>query len=552
MTTTNSTSNNLPPEPHPFGIKLTPTPKIVPDAFTPRSHIRGQVERAVNKLIKDQISELQETSTPIPNLHTLEHKVIQKLVAEKEQVFLKNDPKTHKSPEDLVYNRLIDNKLIVNKAISSTIEILKSQQLSKSDFYQEKNKAFDTFIKDAVSEALKHFAEDPSASLTEPRFYSGIAVRGTHISVAVHPSLDSKGNYDLKMFVSIGDIASGSFGTVKTVINLCRDNMGVNAMKITALPDTKGKDVNKNKKAMGQYDSMVRETDYLARTSTQLANTVKTHEIFYTTYPQINLEGEDARATEAVAAQVVIMDYFQFSSILSLDEFILNIRLDGDMPLVVDLYYQMACQVRDIHEKEIAHCDIKPENFLYDTIDHAKDLELGNIKIGLIDGGAATKFADIKEKQMAQGTLAYWAPEQIHNFLVDNGVLKKKPIEITPSIDIWAEGITLYRMQHYEATDTSKMTEEQRQEQNKEDEINAFPPHVQGWIRVLTEVQPAHPEDWHKRPETIKAYISLFYREDPRPPDSEPLEQVFWSARQRNPKLRPSAAEIADQLDKLR
>lgn len=79
--------------------------------------------------------------------------------------------------------------------------------------------------------------------------------------------------------------------------------------------------------------------------------------------------------------------------------------------------------VKACHDKNIAHCDLKPSNFLIDTY--------GRIKIG--DFGLSTIFRDKPTASCVKGTPMFMAPEIF------------KPYEYNPmKADIWAMGVTLY------------------------------------------------------------------------------------------------------------
>ncbi len=73
----------------------------------------------------------------------------------------------------------------------------------------------------------------------------------------------------------------------------------------------------------------------------------------------------------------------------------------------------------------IVHRDLKPENIIYDQ---------NNRKIKIIDFGFATHFTSESHIYPSCGTPGYVAPE----------VLDKSKILITPQIDIFSLGITIY------------------------------------------------------------------------------------------------------------
>lgn len=104
-----------------------------------------------------------------------------------------------------------------------------------------------------------------------------------------------------------------------------------------------------------------------------------------------------------------------------------------------------------IHEKNIIHLDIKPENFI-----------MVNGVLKLIDFGLAHKVNSSKDKLISPhsmpGSFSYSAPENFRN-LFEDGSLEddyddssdeedRGPthIELTMKADIWSVGIMLYKM----------------------------------------------------------------------------------------------------------
>lgn len=83
------------------------------------------------------------------------------------------------------------------------------------------------------------------------------------------------------------------------------------------------------------------------------------------------------------------------------------------------------CAIKACHDKNIAHCDIKPSNFLQD--------KYGRLKIG--DFGLSSFYDQNYQCSLFKGTIIYMAPEIF-------GKDDYNPIVA----DIWAIGVTLYFM----------------------------------------------------------------------------------------------------------
>jgi serine/threonine protein kinase len=102
-----------------------------------------------------------------------------------------------------------------------------------------------------------------------------------------------------------------------------------------------------------------------------------------------------------------------------------NIKSEKELKNII---FDLLKAVSYIHDRNMAHRDIKPENILYDPV---------NKKIKLIDFGISKKtFVRGSRREMLTiiGTMVYLAPEILQGGGYDERV------------DIWAVGITLYKL----------------------------------------------------------------------------------------------------------
>lgn len=108
----------------------------------------------------------------------------------------------------------------------------------------------------------------------------------------------------------------------------------------------------------------------------------------------------------------------------------LQARLMDDGPLAegptAEVIHQIASAIRYVHDRSIAHRDLKPDNVVFCSPDVA------DLRIKLIDWGLAARF-DQKQMKTAAGTFVYAAPEVL---------LAVRPY--TQSCDIWSLGVVMY------------------------------------------------------------------------------------------------------------
>jgi len=95
-----------------------------------------------------------------------------------------------------------------------------------------------------------------------------------------------------------------------------------------------------------------------------------------------------------------------------------------ELPVIVDLFQQVASGLAEMHGLGYVHADMKPHNVILGS-----DID-GNLTAKVIDLGQSCKIGTIKKR--IQGTPDYIAPEQVHRR------------EITPKTDIYNFGAMMY------------------------------------------------------------------------------------------------------------
>lgn len=100
--------------------------------------------------------------------------------------------------------------------------------------------------------------------------------------------------------------------------------------------------------------------------------------------------------------------------------------------LAKNLIKQMTYGIDHIHEKNICHCDIKLENFIY-NFDKKND-KLDNIKVKMIDFEFSRQFSKEEYITGRRGTPSYAAPELM------------KFNKYNHKVDIWSLGICSYML----------------------------------------------------------------------------------------------------------
>ncbi|CAF1368652.1 unnamed protein product [Adineta steineri] len=96
------------------------------------------------------------------------------------------------------------------------------------------------------------------------------------------------------------------------------------------------------------------------------------------------------------------------------------------------IIYQILVAVSYLHQKNICHCDIKPENLLLNVLHTSTAYKREHVK--LADFGMSKYIRDTSLRRSQVGTRPYMAPELYHSY--ERGYNK--------SADLWAVGIVLY------------------------------------------------------------------------------------------------------------
>lgn len=115
---------------------------------------------------------------------------------------------------------------------------------------------------------------------------------------------------------------------------------------------------------------------------------------------------------------------------LKFSTFPLSFRVDFSQLFNCKYYpfLQILVALKDLHSRNIVHCDLKPENVLLSSVTN----ECGYPQIKLCDFGFARIIEEKSFRRSVVGTPAYLAPE----VLLNKGYNR--------SLDMWSVGVVVY------------------------------------------------------------------------------------------------------------
>ena len=154
----------------------------------------------------------------------------------------------------------------------------------------------------------------------------------------------------------------------------------------------------------------------------------------------IGSDDEDDEEEDTGQALMVLMERGE----TDLDLAIKGFKDQGRLTVAKIKYFweEMLEAVKVVHKKNVAHCDIKPGNFV-----------LVNGQLKLIDLGFAMSVPDGYEgfayRDKIAGTKGYLSPEMLSCYSVEEGELKVKEdprVQVRLQSDIWALGVILYHL----------------------------------------------------------------------------------------------------------
>ena len=136
---------------------------------------------------------------------------------------------------------------------------------------------------------------------------------------------------------------------------------------------------------------------------------------------------------DATYGPVLVMEYVEGRSVA-------DALRDGPMTVEqgVDLGFDVASALRELHRAQIVHRDVKPGNVILQPIEDGRQraivVDFGLSRLVSTGGGAESSVTGITRDDIAVGTMEYMAPEQI---------LRAR--DVTGSADLYALGALLYR-----------------------------------------------------------------------------------------------------------
>lgn len=178
-----------------------------------------------------------------------------------------------------------------------------------------------------------------------------------------------------------------------------------------------------DRKLPTQCDSLDCEIQRL----TQLNN--QSHIIQLIDYGYTAVDGVDCMLMILELANIDLHCYMQIANILTVRE-------------VIDIWYDMCMSVKQCHDNQVLHLDIKPANFVLTNECMSSDIIESSTKhVKLIDFGISEQLQSNDQTSIYTeanvGTVKYMAPERL---------LEHKNSKIGPYTDVWSLGCVLYQM----------------------------------------------------------------------------------------------------------
>lgn len=234
----------------------------------------------------------------------------------------------------------------------------------------------------------------------------------------------SKGNKVVNEFYFLEQIGRGAYSKVKKCINL-------NTKEEFAVKILNKRLLRKKKKSYGKTKEGTLKINYMIEDALNEIEIYKSfpgnNENVLSLYQVINDNKKDKT--------YLIMELAQKGPLVSLNEktgvFTLNSNYDDTVyneKLIKGWIYDIAKGLKFLHENNILHRDIKPDNILIDRNGHCKIADFGT-SIKLKDGEK-----DVFSK--TEGNMFFFPPE-----FVDGK--EKKNFSYKP-VDIWAFGVSIY------------------------------------------------------------------------------------------------------------